>query len=341
MRIDFHRHLEGSHSARALLLVAKKFQLQDPLFFQAGVYRTEAELAPLLQMQGEAGNASTFYTAIETARRAYVSPEAIAALTYESFIDSAAEVDALEMRVSLFSMTRTLFGVKWRHVEPMTFAEKSREVLIGLIDARDRAEKTTHKKLLVRLGLSRTFESETHYRAMASVIREHASALCGLDVLGILSGPDKEPLQPGLVAIIDTLRDVLGDLTIHAGEFEDHRSVDRALALSPRGIGHGVRALGSDATLQTLRDHGVTLEVCPSSNQLLIPEVVAELRQSEHGKHPICALHDHGVFAVLGSDDPVPMSTSFTTEWKLATELGVNPERLASDSERRWEQLAG
>lgn len=341
MRIDFHRHLEGSHTARALLVVAHRFQLRDPLFLAAGRYRSEAELAPLLQMQGDSGNASAFYAAIDTARRAYVSSAAITALTYESFLDAAAEVDALEMRVSLFSMTRTLFGSDWRTVAPMAFAEKAREVLLGLLDARDRAQVTTGKRLLLRLGLSRTFESEPHYQALASVVAEHAAGLCGLDVLGILSGPDKEPLQPGLVAIIERLRPVLPDLTIHAGEFEDHRSVERALALSPRGIGHGIRALGSDRTLARLRDAGVTLEVCPGSNALLVPDALAALRAQHDGAHPLCALQKHDVHTVLGSDDPVPMATSFAREEQVAVQAGVDSARLAADTLRRWQQLNG
>lgn len=341
MRIDLHRHLEGSHTARALACVARQFELRDPLFFDApnGRYRSTAELCPLLKMRGPRGDSAAFYAAIETARRAYVSCEAIAALAYESFIDAAAEVLALEMRVSLFSMTRTLIGKSWREVAPTAFAETARVVLLGLLASRDRAEKATGKRLLVRLGLSRTFESEAHYRALADMVAEHANALCGLDVLGILATHDKEPLQPELVAILDRLRPVLPDLTIHAGEFEDHRSVERALALSPRGIGHGIHALGSEPTLERLAKEGVTLEVCPTSNELLIPEAVATLRQRHGGHHPLRTLQRHQVHAVLGSDDPVPMGTSYSSELAAAQEAGVDLATLSRDTERRWRQL--
>lgn len=343
MRIDFHRHLEGSHSARALVQVARRFSLQDPLFWDAGHqrYLSEDELGPKLVMQGEPGDAGAFYAAIEVARRAYVSVEAVGALAYESFLDALSEVDGLEMRASLFSMTRTLLGKEWRQTTPLIFAERARAVLLTVLEARDRASAETGKPALLRVGFSRTFESAPHYRAMADMLVEHAPRLCGLDVLGILPVGDREPLVPELVEILEGLRRSLPDLTIHAGELEDHHSVERALGLSPRGIGHGVRSLGSTSTLQHLADSGVTLEVCPSSNLLLIPEEISRLRGLHGGAHPLCALQSHAVHAVLGSDDPVPMCTSFPNEEAIMDAEGVDRERLAADVARRWAELGG
>src|SRR5262249_19316915 len=122
-----------------------------------------------------------------------------------------------------------------------------------------------------------TFESESHYVALSAMCKEQRRALVGLDVLGIVQGADTEPLPDGLVKILDDLRKDLPDLTIHAGEFAGAASVERTLALQPRGIGHGVRSLESDATLARLAKEGVTLEVCPSSNRLLIPTELAKL----------------------------------------------------------------
>ena len=341
LHIDFHRHLEGSHTARALLAVATQCDLRDPLFWTGERWRTEAELAPLLHMQGPPGDGAAFYAAIETGRRAYVSSEAVARLAYESFVDAAAEADAIDMRVSLFSMTRTLLGKAWRDATPAAFAEKAREVLLGLIGARDRAQRETGTRFLLRIGLSRTFESAPHYRALGEVLADHASALCGLDVLGILMSGDKEPLQPELVAIMQRLRPLLPDLTIHAGEFEDHRSVERALELAPQAIGHGIHALGSEETLARLRREGVTLEVCPSSNDLLIPGAVAKMRALHVGAHPVRALQEAHVHTVLGSDDPVCMGTTFSSERRIANERGMDDTQLAADVARRWRELGG
>ncbi len=345
MLLDLHRHLEGSHSPRALLDVARAFDIRNPLFFDEtkGEFRTPDQLAAQLTMQAPSDDATVFYQCILKARAAYVSVAAIGALALEAFREAAQDSDGFEMRLSLFSMARTLLENQqraWREVPPVEFAEAhARPVLLAVLAARDQAARETGKPMLVRVGLSRTFESEPHYRALAPMICEHARALVGLDVLGIVTGPDTEPLPPGLLSVLELMRRDLPDLTIHAGEFAGHASVDRTLALAPRGIGHGVHALQSPATLERLAKEGVTLEVCPSSNHLLIPTALAKLEAAHGGATPLKALQQAQVHCVLGSDDPTPMGTSFRREVEVAREKGVDLVRLEADMARRWAQL--
>ena len=346
MRLDLHRHLEGSHSPAALLDVARRFDIRRPPFHDeaTGRFRTEAELAADLVMTGPTDDARVFYRCIVQARAAYVSVPAIRALASHAFAEASAETDGLEMRLSLFSMTRTLVenqGHDWRALAPVELADRAGPILAEVIAARDEVQAALDKPLLLRLGLSRTFESEPHYRALADMVVEHATALVGLDVLGIVAPPDTEPMPPGLLAILDRLRRDLPDLTIHAGEFDGHASVDRNLALEPRGIGHGVRSLESPATLERLASSGVTLEVCPTSNRLLIPTALAALERAHAGQTPLRALQRAGVHCVLGSDDPTPMNTSFAREHEVARAAGVDLDRLAADSARRWTEITG
>lgn len=347
MRFDLHRHLEGSHSPRALLTVAEAFGIEHPLFFDAarGVYRDERTLAGELEMAEPTEDGTVFYDRIKKARVAYVSERAIAELARLAFEEASAEADRVEMRVSLFSMTRTLFEnegrADWREsVAPTAFADRAERVLAGVIEARDVVQRTRGYALPVRLGFSRTFESAPHYRALASMVRDHRAALCGLDVLGIVSDADREPLPSELLAIIESLRPDLPDLTIHAGELMGAPSVERTLELSPRGIGHGVRSLESPVLLERLAKEGVTLEVCPSSNALLIPSALARLR-SHAGCHPLPALQRANVHCVLGSDDPVVFGTSFQREHAIAAREEADLARLEADSKRRWAQVTG
>jgi len=343
---DLHRHLEGSHSPTALIDVARQFDIRDPVFFDAAAqrFRTPAELAAEVTMAVPSDDATIFYGCIVKARAAYVSVAAIGALARAAFREAAADTDGCELRISLFSMARTLIDNqhrRWRDVPPMELAEAyARPILREVLAARDEVVAATGIQMLVRLGLSRTFESEPHYRALARVVAEHAAGLVGLDVLGIVTGADTEPLPAPLLAILDELRPALPDLTIHAGEFAGHASVDRTLALAPRGIGHGVHSLQSPATLERLARDGVTLEVCPTSNRLIIPTAVAALERAA-GMAPLRALQAAHVHCVLGSDDPTPMGTSFRAEVEVARGLGVDLDRLAADSARRWTEITG
>jgi hypothetical protein len=344
-RLDLHRHLEGSHSPDALVAVATERDIRDPIFYSAELhrFRTADELRTSLVLQTPSDDASAFYACITHARAAYVDEDAIEALAVRAFVEAAGETDGFEMRASLFSMTRTLLEherANWREVPPVVFAERARAVLRRVLAARDAAHARTHKPMLVRIGFSRTFESEPHYRAMAAMLVEHKLEVCGLDVLGIVSGPDREPMPPALRDILLAVRRDIPDLTIHAGEFDGHTSVQRTLELDPQAIGHGVRSVESDDVMRTLADRGVTLEVCPTSNRLLIPTVLAQL-EARNGCAPLVALQRAHVCCVLGSDDPTPMGTSFDREWAIARELGVDLDRLERDTARRWAQIVG
>ncbi len=343
LRLDLHRHLEGSHSPAALCAVAAQFEITDPLFFDPATrrYRTAAELSSGLTMGAASDDPMVFYECIKKARAAYVSEAAIAELARLTFLEAADDTDGFEMRVSLFSMTRTLLEnerTPWRELPPRDFAERARKLLLVVLAARDAAVAIAHKPMLVRVGFSRTFESEPHYRALAAVLPEHRASVSGLDVLGIVTGADPEPMPPALRSILEGLRQHLPDLTIHAGEFANHQSVERMLELRPNGIGHGVHSVESDATLQRLASEGVTLEVCPTSNLMLIPTALARL-QKQRATTPLRALQQAKVHCVLGSDDPIPMGTCFAHEWSLAGELGVDLALLEADTLRRWKQL--
>lgn len=341
MWLDLHRHLEGSHSPRALLAVARQFDIKHDNFFDAATqqFRTPEALATRLVMAGPTDDASVFYSCIVKARAAYVSVDAIRELATWAFREAAEECDGFEMRLSLFSMTRTLLentGINWRELRYAVFADLyARPILRAVIEARDKVQTETGKPMLLRLGLSRTFESQPHYEAMGEMALEHASSLVGLDVLGIVTGVDTEPLPPGLITVLESMRRTLPDLTIHAGEFAGHASVDRTLALAPRGIGHGIHSLQSQATLERLAREGVTLEVCPTSNHLLIPTALKQLGIAM----PLKALQHAHVHCVLGSDDPTPMGTTFSKELTVARDGGVDMQRLEADMQRRWKQL--
>jgi adenosine deaminase len=270
---------------------------------------------------------------------------AVKALAKRAFLEAATECDGFELRVSLFSMTRTLLEnethakVSWANVSTLEWAKRSEQLLDAVLAARDEAERETKRPMHVRLGYSRTFESEAHYRALSPLIRSRAKALSGLDVLGIVPGGDREPMPVALRAIIDEVRADVGDLTVHAGEFEGHGSVDQTLKqMKPQAIGHGVRSVESDTTLESLRQGGVTLEVCPHSNHLLIHDELAAL-VARRGTHPLVALQQARVHAVLGSDDPTPMGTDFRQEWQRARTLGADVAQLEADAVRRWAQL--
>lgn len=343
LKVDLHRHLEGSHSAASLAAVAERFGITSDVFFDHASqrFRDATEIATRTTIAQASDDPRGFYGCIQAARAAYVSLAAIADLAERAFVEAAADNDGLEMRVSVFSMTRTWLEhekVSWRELSPTVFGERARAILLCVLQARDAAMRTTGKPLLVRVGLSRTFESAPHYRALVPLFAEHRQEICGLDVLGIVTGPDTEPLPDALREILDTIRAHVSDLSIHAGEFADHRSVLRTLALEPAAIGHGIRSLDDLATVTALVDRKVVLELCPTSNRLLVPSTVAAL-EARHGDAPWVALQRAGVRCVLGSDDPEVLVATYAGEREVAKTAGMDLDAVDSEAAARFAAL--
>lgn len=109
----------------------------------------------------------------------------------------------------------------------------------------------------------------------------------------------------------------------HAGESTGPGEVWAAVeALAAERIGHGIAAASDPRLLACLRERGITLEVCPSSN--VATGVVAEL-----AAHPLPRLLAAGVPVVLGSDDPPMFGTSLLEEYRRARDcLGLSLEEL-------------
>ncbi|MGZ6214486.1 MAG: adenosine deaminase family protein [Candidatus Limnocylindria bacterium] len=89
-------------------------------------------------------------------------------------------------------------------------------------------------------------------------------------------------------------------VTVHAGETGGPEEVREAVeALDPERIGHGVKAAQDATVMAMLRERGIVLEVCPTSN--LNTRVVRDIAEM---RHIIRRLVDHEVSFALSTDGP-------------------------------------
>lgn len=111
--------------------------------------------------------------------------------------------------------------------------------------------------------------------------------------------------------------------TAHAGETAGPESVRQAVEwLGAERIGHGLAAARDPEVMALLRDRGVPLEVCLSSN-------VATGLVARAADHPLPRLLEAGVPVTLNSDDPGMFRTSLAREFELAAEcFGLRREAL-------------
>lgn len=98
--------------------------------------------------------------------------------------------------------------------------------------------------------------------------------------------------------------------TVHAGEFAPAQGMVEAMEYLPiRRIGHGVNAIYSPETMAMVKDKGIALELCPSSNIFL-----GLFKDMAH--HPLPKFYEAGIKISISSDDPPFMSTTLEQEYE-------------------------
>ena len=118
-------------------------------------------------------------------------------------------------------------------------------------------------------------------------------------------------------------------LKAHVGEWGTADDVWRAVeVLDLDEVQHGIAAAGSAIVMRFLADHGITLNICPTSN--LVLGRVARLEE-----HPIRALYDAGVRVTINSDDALVFGVGVSEEFMALHRAGVFTG-AELDRIRRW-----
>lgn len=109
-------------------------------------------------------------------------------------------------------------------------------------------------------------------------------------------------------------------LAAHAGENGPGSNVREAiLDAGAERIVHGVRAASDPSILELLAERRIPVDICPTSNGALVPDL---------GPHPLPRLLAAGVRCALGTDDPGVIPTTLPGEWTKARNLGLGEEDL-------------
>lgn len=100
------------------------------------------------------------------------------------------------------------------------------------------------------------------------------------------------------------------ECTVHAGEFDSAKGMEEAMKNLPiTRIGHGVRVIYSPDIMAMVKDKGIALEVCPTSNIFLG-------LFKDMSSHPFPKLYEAGIKVSINSDDPPFMSTTLAQEYQ-------------------------
>ncbi|MEA2519537.1 MAG: adenosine deaminase [Chloroflexota bacterium] len=177
--------------------------------------------------------------------------------------------------------------------------------------------------------LLRHSDAATNLEVARAAAAAAGNGVVGLDVAGDeLRWPSNEPyVEAYRIAAAAGL-----GLTAHAAEASTARAAREAAEwLGVTRIGHGSHAAEDPATLAWAADHGLTFEVCVTSN--VFTGAARSLRE-----HPIHAFIAAGVGVVLGDDNPITIRRTLADEERsLVDEGGLAPTELRAIHRRAVE----
>ncbi len=117
------------------------------------------------------------------------------------------------------------------------------------------------------------------------------------------------------------LRERVIHLTIHAGEGEDADNIWQAVyELNADRIGHGLTLRQRPELQERLRDRGVALEMCPSSNDQIVGFHDHHLQRGERS-YPLRDYLEAGLRVTVNTDDPGMSRTDLSREYLKAAQL--------------------
>ncbi|GAB4440785.1 MAG: adenosine deaminase [Chloroflexi bacterium OHK40] len=283
-KVELHLHLEGTVTPRTLLELARRNGVPIPA-------RDVAEVAALFRYR----DFGEFLSVFMELARAIVSGEDFERLAYELALDLAGQqVRYAEVMIS--------------PMQHITRGVDLREAIEGCMAGFRRAERETGVIVRLALDYGRGYGTEAAWQVLEVARTTRPLGVVGWSIGGNEIGHPPEPFAPHFAAA----REAGLGLMAHAGEVVGPASVWGAVeALGATRLGHGIRAVDDPPLLDALRERGVVLDVCPTSN--LLTGAVGSWEE-----HPLPRLRAAGVPVTLNSDDPTFFHTTLTEEYRRA-----------------------
>ncbi|KZW98940.1 adenosine deaminase [Pseudoalteromonas luteoviolacea] len=308
--LDLHRHLDGNVRAETILELGQKFNMPLPANDVEG-------LIPHVQVIDNAPNLMAFLAKLDWGVKVLGDYDACHRIAVENVEDAIAQkMDYTELRFSPYYMAKT------HNLHPQGVVE-------AVVDGVKRAAQGRDIKVNLIGIMSRTFGVEKCQHELDALLAFKES-LVAVDLAGDELG------FPGELFIehFRQVRDAYLSATIHAGEAEGASSIWQAIKeLGATRIGHGVKAIEDPALMDYLRDNGIGIESCLTSN--LQTSTVSSIET-----HPLKQFLDHGILATINTDDPAVQGIELDNEFTKAAPLAGLSEADIQKAQKNAVEIA-
>jgi aminodeoxyfutalosine deaminase len=291
-KIELHVHLEGAVRPATLLDIARRNGVILPA-------DTVDELAALYEFRDFAHFIETWVmtTAVLRTEQDY----------RQIVVDYAAEAashGAVYLEGIFTPAEAVRRGLSWD------------EIFTGCCDGAQEALERSGVQVRLTPDIPRGFPLEQAELTARYAVAYRDRGVVGLGLGGLEAQYPPEPYAPAFALARE------GGIAAvpHAGEVAGPASIRGALtALGAVRLRHGIRAVEDPALVAELAERGIVLDVCPVSN--LRTGAVASLAE-----HPLPELVAAGVSCSVSTDDPAMFSTDLSTDYAVASRLGVPPQ---------------
>lgn len=297
MLFNLHTHLEGRVRPATAAELGARIGLPDP----------PAGWEEALELDGPA-DLTVYLAKVASTYPFFGDPESLARIASEAVQDAAADgLTYLELRFGPATHVRAGFGLD--------------AVIRAACDGvRDGVTRSGMAAGLVVAAL-RHHDEDVNTAVAHAAARAAGDGVVGFDLAGDeLLYRDLAPYEaPFAIAAAADL-----GLTCHAAEAAPGPAArDAVERFRVRRIGHGTHVADDPDTLDWISDHGVVVEVCPTSNWYT--GGIARVTD-----HPARTFVDHGVNIVLGDDNPRQTRSPLSVESALLHgTLGLDAADLA------------
>jgi len=288
-KIDLHRHLEGSLRLSTLAEIAQEHGVDLPSW-------DLEKLRPYVQVVNDTPDFQRFISKFRLLRRFYSTREAVMRVAYEAIADAAADnIKYLELRFNPVALAK---------VQGFSYEE----VAEWVISAANSAQKDydIQARLIAQVGRDESINVARQVAEVAAAFQDQG--FVGIDLAG-----DEISYSAARFADVFQWAKAQGlNVTVHAAEAGRATNVREAiLLLGADRVGHGVRVMEDLSVMDLVIKHGITLEMCPTSN--LQTGAISSLSQ-----HPLWAYQQVGIRVTINTDDPSISSTTLTDEYMVA-----------------------
>jgi adenosine deaminase len=210
-------------------------------------------------------------------------------------------------------------------------------IIMAAVRGLDRAELEYPR---VRAGLilmmDRTFDRTQNEVIIEKAIRYQGRGVVGVDIAGPRPNGGRYPYAD-LAPLVEEARAAGLGVTIHVGEEGGSDGIaeigEVVEHLRPERIGHGILAAQDDEIVRLVREAGVVLEICPTSNLL-----TRALPDEEALRETVSVFIDRDVPFTIATDGPEMMRTHLRDELELLLTIGaLGPETLREVNARGHE----